>query len=249
MATRKSTTKTTAKKPAAKRAPAKKPATKQLRGSSTQEERREHPPEVARSTRAPASTPTKEIEARFVAEYLIDLNGTRAYLRVCPDVTPESAGTLASRLLGKVEVQQAIAEARERTMSKLEITRERILQEAARLAFFDPRRMFRPDGSPLNITELDDDTAACIVGLEVLEEWDGRGEDRVLVGHVKRYKVADKNPAIERLFKHLGLFEKDNDQKAKPLSEALAQFVGQLHGTGVAKLRPVPLVAKPKVGP
>jgi phage terminase small subunit len=54
--------------------------------------------------------PLSETEERFCHEYLKDLNGTRAYLRVCPEVKPTSAAELASRLLRKIKVKERIAE-------------------------------------------------------------------------------------------------------------------------------------------
>lgn len=36
------------------------------------------------------------------------------------------------------------------------------------MAFFDPRKMFNDAGESLHISQLDDDTAAAIAGLEVV---------------------------------------------------------------------------------
>jgi hypothetical protein len=47
---------------------------------------------------------------------------------------------------------------------------------------------------------------------------------------VRKYKVADKNAALERLFKHLGLFEKDNKQ-TNP-AEAMTSFLAELSARG-----------------
>lgn len=72
--------------------------------------------------------------------------------------------------------------------------------------------MFTKAGDPIPVTELDDDTAACIVGLEVLEQWEGVGDDRRLVGQLKKYKIADKNAALDKAAKILGMYERDNTQ-------------------------------------
>ena len=244
MATRKPapTKPATPKKPAAKRAPAKKPKTEQKRGSSRVAERRAHNPEDGGSTPLPATTKRSltEKEAHFVAEYLIDPNATQAYAKSHKGVTGNTARVEGSKLLTNPDVRAAIDAGRQQTMSRLEITRERVLLEAARLAFFDPRRLYHPDGQPKQLDELDDDTAACIAGVEVLEEYEGSGEDRRLIGQTKKWKVAEKNPAVERLFKHLGLFEKDNSQKQGTLGEQLAAFLGQMHTSGAARL---PIVA------
>jgi phage terminase small subunit len=57
-----------------------------------------------------APPPLSETEERFCHEYLKDLNGTRAYLRVFPTVKETSAAELASRLLRKVKVKERIAD-------------------------------------------------------------------------------------------------------------------------------------------
>ena len=147
----------------------------------------------------------------FVAEYLKDRNGTQAAIRA--GYKANSAQEQASRLLSNAMVREAIEAFVIKAEEKAALTVERTLREVARLAFFDPRKLLKDDGSPKPITELDDDTAACLAGLEVLESYEGSGEERVFVGHVKKYKIADKNAALEKAMKHLGLYEKDNEQK------------------------------------
>src|SRR5690606_634276 len=79
--------------------------------------------------------------------------------------------------------------------------------ELARLAFFDPRRLFNAHGAPIPISELDDDTAAAIAGIEVLEEYEGTGKDRKFIGYTKKYRIVDKNTAITNAMRHLALFK------------------------------------------
>jgi phage terminase small subunit len=200
-------------------------------------------PKAAKKPKAAATTtktkPRTELSAiaTFVHEYLIEPNASRAYRAAYPHVTERSAGTLGSRLLKKVEVQKLIAAGAKRTADKLELTRERIFQETARIAFFDPRKLFNADGSPKGITELDDDTAAALAGLDVYEEFaDGRSDGQEpqghggslsrrkrgeLLGYVKKYKIADKNSALERGARLLALFKEDNAQRADPLRDLL----------------------------
>lgn len=112
------------------------------------------------------------------------------------------------------------------------LTEERISLEVARLAFFDPRKMFNAKGDPIPISELDDDTAAAIAGLDVLEEYEGSGPERRLVGYVKKYKIADKNSALERGAKILGMFNKDNAQTAAAAANAMTTFMEGLSARG-----------------
>ena len=141
----------------------------------------------------------------------------------------------ASELMANGKVSVRVKELRDRISSVGIASAERVLLEASRIALFDPRKLFRDDGSPKPIYELDDDTAAALAGLDVVEEFEGSGEDRVFVGYTKKYKVADKNSAIEKLFKHHGLYERDNEQKTNPLTELLRAVSNT----------PLPVVANP----
>ncbi len=86
------------------------------------------------------------------------------------------------------------------------VTKERVLKEYARLGYYDPRKFFNNDGSPKGIHELDDDTAAALAGMEVMEIWEGRGDDRQFVGYLKKYKLPDKKGALDSMARHLGMF-------------------------------------------
>ena len=160
----------------------------------------------------------------FVAEYLKDRNGTQAAIRA--GYSPKTAGSQAFDLLQKPEVQAQIEQFVAKAEEKVGLSIERTLREVARLAYFDPRKLLNDDGSPKPITELDDDTAACLAGLDIQEVYEGSGADRVFVGYVKKYKIADKNSALDKAMKHLGLFEKDNAQKVDPFAELLAAIQG-----------------------
>lgn len=132
----------------------------------------------------------------------------------------------ASALMADSKVSTRVKELKERITNAGIASAERVLLEASRLALFDPRKLFREDGSPKPINELDDDTAAALAGLDVLEEFEGSGDERVFVGYTKKYKIADKNSALEKLFKHHGLYKEDNKQKADPLVELLRSMSG-----------------------
>lgn len=150
----------------------------------------------------------------FVEEYIIDLNGTQAAIRA--GYAESSARATASRLLTIDNIQNAIAEARKEQQKRTQITADRVLLEVARLAMYDPRKFFNASGELLGIHDLDDDTAAALAGMDVMDLPDGAGS-------VKKIKLVDKGPNLERLMKHLGLYERDNEQKIDP-------FTTMLHG-------------------
>ena len=55
----------------------------------------------------------------------------------------------------------------------------------------------------------------------------------------------DKMAALVNIGKILGAYEKDNEQKRPELTEALAQFVGEIHQHGAGRLQFTPRHATP----
>ena len=152
-------------------------------------------------TRVAKLTPKQQ---RFVEEYLIDLNATQAAIRA--GYSAKTAEVIGHENLRKPNIQSEIDKVMGERSARTEITADRVLREYARLGFFDPRKLFNDDGSPKGIHELDDDTAAVLAGLEVMEIWEGRGEDREFVGYLKKYKLANKIGALDSMARHLGMF-------------------------------------------
>ena len=152
-----------------------------------------------------ALTPKQKI---FADEYLIDLNATRAYKVAYPKVRKdESARVNGSKLLTNTNVVAYIDERMKEREKRTEITQDRVLQELTKLGFFDIRKLFDDSGKPVDISMLDDDPAACIAGLEVVDYFEGAGEDKEFVGYIKKYKLSDKLKALEMLGRHLGMFK------------------------------------------
>lgn len=143
-------------------------------------------------------------QQRFVEEYLIDLNATQAAIRA--GYSERTAYSQGQRLLKHVEVAALLQAKREEQSKRTEITADRVLQELARIAFFDPRKLFDHNGNIKPVQEWDDDTAAVLAGIEAVEEFAGRGDERELIGYLKKAKVWDKKGALELLGKHLALF-------------------------------------------
>lgn len=158
-------------------------------------------------------------QKRFVAEYLLDLNATAAAKRA--GYSEKTACEQAARLLANVKVQTAVQEAEQARQERTEITQDMVLHEMSKLAFFDIRKMFDKNGKPLDISALDADTAAALVGLDVQDVTDNDGN---YIGFVKKYKMADKIRALELLGKHLGAWEpRDKQQTAVEDLTALAE--------------------------
>lgn len=159
-------------------------------------------------------------KARFVEAYLSNGgNATDAALQA--GYSPKTADQQGSRLLKDVKISELLESRRAEVCEKLEISTERVLKERARLSFFDVRKLFDSNGAPIPIHELDDDSAAAIAGFEFVEQFEGHGEDRKFVGYLKKYKLSDKGASLTALEKHLGLYQKDNEQIGSGIAEAI----------------------------
>lgn len=163
-------------------------------------------------------------QKRFVAEYLIDLNATAAARRA--GYSAKTADRIGPELLGKTCVSEAIQQEIQEREKRTEITQDMVLRETAKLAFFDIRKMFDKNGKPLDISELDADTAAALVGLDVQDISDSDGN---YIGFAKKYKMADKLKALELLGRHLGTWEpKDDGPKDEIEEDGLSRSLREL---------------------
>lgn len=161
-------------------------------------------------TRTKAGGSQQAASARRVAfvEAYIGNGGNATEAAKAAGYSPKTAYSQGGRLLKRVEVAKAIAERRAELAETHGLTTDRILRECARIAFYDPRKLFKDDGSMKAVHELDDDTAAALASVEVEEITAGE----TTIGLTRKVKSWDKNAAIDKAMKHLGLFEQDNRQ-------------------------------------
>lgn len=148
-----------------------------------------------------------ERERVFVREYLIHQNAERAglaagYAKTTSATIAFGWATKADGPASKPHVYQAIRKVLDAKMRKLDITSERILEEIARVAFFNPLDVTTPNGKmrELDLSKLTDDQAAAIA-----EIWtEGAGKKRS-----GRIKTWNKLEALNMLAKYRNLFALD----------------------------------------
>lgn len=142
-------------------------------------------------------------QARFIEEYLIDLNASAAARRA--GYTEKRANAVGYDLLTKADIQQAIQAAQRQRSASTGITAARVIKEIARIAFSDMRNVssWGPNGVELKPSnELTDDQAAAV--LEVAETSGEKSTSR-------RIKLHSKIEALEKLAKHLGIYDASAD--------------------------------------
>ena len=116
-------------------------------------------------------------------------------------------GALTNRLIADPRVQKKARELVVTRFERANISADRVMTEIARLAFASAKDMFDPQtGRLLGIHEMDDDTAATVVGFDVEERETRDGTPYT----VKKVKRGDKLGALTLLAKHFKLVN-DND--------------------------------------
>lgn len=134
----------------------------------------------------------------FCQEYLIDLNGTQAYLRSHPkadgnQVSYMTAQTESSRLLVKPLIASRIKELLDERKDQINVNAEFVLRSlldvAAKCQQAKPVLVWDP------------------VAKEMVQKTDGEARA------VYEFDAQGANRALELVGRHLGIFEKDNKQK------------------------------------
>jgi len=125
-------------------------------------------------------------QMKFCEEYLIDLNATQAAIRAGYSET--SARQLASEMLTKHNIQDYIAERQAALREKTLISTEWVIN---RLKEISDRCM---QAEPVMI----------------------RTEDGMVESGEYKFDSSGANKATELIGRHIGIFEKDNKQKAQP---------------------------------
>lgn len=142
----------------------------------------------------------------FAHEYIKDLNGAAAARRV--GVSPSTARFEASRMLAEPEVQDLVADLVQARRDAAKVDAERILAELVALAFFDPVHAYDETTNALKpIHEMPENVRKALVGVDVFEEFVGRGDARTHIGNTVKAKFADRGASLARLMKHLGMLK------------------------------------------
>lgn len=143
-----------------------------------------------------AGEATKEIVRNLTETYGISRSSVEKYMKAARPMVEERQRE-AQRIRAR-EDEDAIIE----SAKKLNLSRERILEEYAKLAFFDIRKIFTVDGGLMPVKDIDDESAAAIAGIESYDEKER--ESGMILGTVRKIKIAEKKGALDSLCKVLG---------------------------------------------
>ncbi len=154
--------------------------------------------------RAQMLTPQQEA---FAVALALGSSQAEAYRKAYPKSVHWADSALhpkASHLAGQDKIKTRVQELQRKAAAANEVTVERVLKEVARLAFVDLRKAYNEDGTLKKPTEMDDDTAAALAGIDVSSTMIGDDENPGSL-ITKKLKTFDKKGALELCMRHLGM--------------------------------------------
>lgn len=178
--------------------------------------------------------PKEQTEARirnFIENYIATGNAKDS--AIAAGYSPKSAAAIGCQLAKRPDVVQAMKARQEVLARKFELQTDDVLRELSAIVHFDPRRLFDEVGGLIRIKDLPEDVAKAIAGIDVAIKMEGKDVIRVM-----KLRFADKNAAIEKAMKHLGLFERDNKQQTNAMTELLAHVAAHNQPVPVTQCLP-----------
>lgn len=140
----------------------------------------------------------------FCLEYIKDRNQTKAYIRA--GYSEEGAPQNADRLMNNDYIRWRINELILEQINKIKIEAQFVLTELLKAANVDIKDAYNKDGTLKNVHDMPEPLRKAIAEITTEELFDGRGEDRKLIGYTKKIRLWDKTRALELLGKHLKMF-------------------------------------------
>lgn len=179
-------------------------------------------------------------QKRFCDEYLVDLNATRAYKVAYPNCKKdETARANSSRLLTNANIQEYISKRQKEIEKRTEVTQDMVVQELAKIAFFNIKDIYSENGTLKQIKDIDNNTSKAIASIKTLQKAGSmkininmQGQDEeVPLEHIEEqtieFRTNDKVKALELLGKHLGMFNDVNVNMKNAIQVELVDDVNE----------------------
>jgi phage terminase small subunit len=149
---------------------------------------------------------------RFCEEYIKDLNGKQAAIRA--GYSEKTAEQQASRLFSNVKVQNFISELKKTLSNKNEGLAQQVIDELKKIGFANIQDYIQSENEIKDLSKISRDKAASVESIKkTVIEMGGTGESVSKKTSIQ-FKLYDKISALEKIGRHLGIFELDNQQKA-----------------------------------
>jgi len=145
----------------------------------------------------------KDRQKRFCEEYLVDMNGTQAAIRA--GYSAKTANEQASRLLANINIQECVSKLRHEQQERTKVNADYVLLRLSAIDQMDVLDIMADDGTIKPISEWPKIWRQYLSSVEVSEIIEGSGDERSVVGVLKKIKWPDKLKNLELLGRHVSV--------------------------------------------
>lgn len=150
-------------------------------------------------------------QKRFCEEYVIDLNATQSAIRA--GYSKSTAGAIGGENLQKPEIKKFIAKLKKSISNNNGNLAQRVIDELVKIGFSNVQHYIKPGNTIKDLSKIDNGRAAAVSSVKKTVTTFGDDKGHSGTKEVVEFKLWDKTDALEKLGKHLGIFEADNKQK------------------------------------
>ena len=167
------------------------------------------------------------LQQRFVALLFTmpEVNQRQAYIQAGYKAKGSTADSNASTLLKIPKVQAYLESLRHRLTEKTLVDGVKVVRELGKLAFTNIMDYVwvDEDGNVkfLSFDTIDKDKLAAVESIKVRTTTTGTGKNQYTT-ETTEFKLCSKTSALDKLGKHFGIYEKDNEQKKQTIYDILA---------------------------
>lgn len=164
---------------------------------------------------------------------MIDLNATQAATRA--GYSEASARQIGSENLTKLDILEYLGNLQKEISNKNGNLAQKVIDELSKVGFSNIQDFTGSGNEVKDLSEIDPQRAAAIAGVKksttTFGDEKGNKGEKVVV----EFKLWDKVSALEKLGRHVGIFEKDNAQSkpeiTQPFSDAqVDKIISSLRG-------------------
>lgn len=120
---------------------------------------------------------------------------------------------VASNLNKQEKIQVKIKEIRELIFERNKMTLSELVHDLAKMVRFDMGDLYDENSRLKPVKDMPKAARQMLTGLKTTELYANLGGDKIPYGETKEVKFYSKLDAIDKLMRHLGGYEKDNEQQ------------------------------------
>lgn len=149
---------------------------------------------------------TKKLKAKqdmFCREFLVDLNATQAAIRA--GYSQKWAARCAHALVSQPAIKARINELKQERIDQLGVDAKYVLCRLVEIDRMDIGDIFNDDLTLRPLSEWPEVWRRYLSGVNLVELFEGKGEDREMTGILKKLKWPDKVKNLEMLGRHVAV--------------------------------------------